>query len=78
MDGLYLHGEEGLPFRHLPHPVIRVTARTEEECWIYQFPMNLWRDAVRRVMNDMRDGKLPDLAAGGLLELIAEAVGDDD
>jgi hypothetical protein len=29
-------------------------------------------------MSDMREGKLPDPAAGGLLELIAEAVSDDD
>lgn len=75
---MFLHGEGGLPFRHLPTPLIRVSARTEDECWMYQFPLSLWRDAVRRVMSDMRAGKLPDLAAGGLLELIAEAVSNDD
>ncbi len=75
---MFLHGKGGMPIRHLPDPVIRVTARSEEECWMYQFPRNMWREAVRRVMSDMREGKLPDPAAGGLLELIAEAVSDDD
>lgn len=77
MDCMFMHGE-GMPFRHVPAPVIRVSARSEDECWMYQFPVPLWKDAVRRVMSDMREGKLPDLAAGGLLELIAEAVSDDD
>ena len=77
LDGMHLHGEEGVPFGHLPSPLIRVTANDGKECWGYQFPMNLWRDAVRRVMPDMRAGKLPDAAAGGLLEMIAEAVSDE-
>lgn len=53
---------------------IRVTAATPEEAWVYQFPPEKWTDAVRRIMADTRKGKIPDEAAGGLLELIAEEV----
>jgi len=74
---VFLYGEGSVPFRHMPAPVIRVSAKDGKECWAYQFPMDLWRDAVRRVMADMRAGKLPDAAAGGLLEMIAEAVSDE-
>ena len=53
---------------------IRVTAATPNEAWVYQFPPAEWTDAVRRIMADTRSGKIPDEAAGGLLELIAEEV----
>lgn len=57
--------------------VIRVTAFADNEAWIYQFPPAEWGDAVRRIMRDTKLGRLPDEAAGGLLELIAEGVGSE-
>lgn len=63
--------------RKLSGSIVRVTARGAGHTWIYQFPPSLWRDAVKRIMEDMRRGSLPDEAAGGLLEMIAEGVNDD-
>lgn len=57
--------------------VIRLTASSEGEAWIYQYPPGEWRAAVKRIMQDTRDGKIPDIAAGGLLEMIAGGVDDD-
>lgn len=57
---------------------MRVVATDGKETWIYQFPEGLWTTAVRRVMEDMKAHKLPDSAAGGLLEMIAEGVSDGD
>lgn len=56
---------------------MRVRATDGNQTWMYQFPYAEWRTAVRRVMQDMREAKLPELAAGGILELIAEGVRDD-
>lgn len=56
---------------------MRVAASDGRETWMYQFPYDLWRNAVKRVMQDMREAKLPEEAAGGILELIAEGVADD-
>jgi hypothetical protein len=58
-------------------PIVRFTARGHGHAWVYQFPTDLWREAVRKIMADMRAGTLPDEAAGGLLEMIAEGVDDD-
>jgi hypothetical protein len=63
--------------RKLSGSIVRVTASGDGHTWIYQFPPSLWRAAVKRVMEDMRAGSLPDKAAGGLLEMIAEGVNDD-
>jgi hypothetical protein len=57
--------------------VIRLIAFGLEEAWVYQFPPEEWPDAVRRIMSDTRKGKLPDEAAGGMLEMIAEGVEDE-
>ncbi len=57
--------------------VIRLAAYSAKEAWVYQFPPEEWADAVRRIMADTRKGKLPDEAAGGMLEMIAEGVEDD-
>jgi hypothetical protein len=56
---------------------MRVSATDGKETWVYQFPAPLWRKAVKRVMQDTREAKLPEEAAGGILELIAEGVADD-
>ena len=56
---------------------MRVRATDGKETWVYQFPRKLWRKAVKRIMQDMREAKLPEDAAGGILELIAEGVADD-
>lgn len=61
----------------VPGAIVRVTARGHGHTWVYQFPPSLWRAAVKRIMDDMRAGALPDEAAGGLLEMIAEGVNDD-
>lgn len=66
-----------MPERKVPSSIIRLTAQGFGQTWVYQFPPSLWRKAVRKIMADMRDGALPDVAAGGLLELIAEGVDDD-
>lgn len=57
--------------------IVRVTASGGGHTWVYQFPPGLWRSAVKRIMDDMRAGALPDGAAGGLLEMIAEEIDDD-
>lgn len=73
----------GKGFRRLPgrkvseKAVIRLTAFGDNEAWVYQFPPAEWPDAVRRIMADTRKGKLPDEAAGGMLEMIAEGVGNE-
>ena len=57
---------------------MRVAATDGTETWIYQFPEELWKDAVQRIMFDMKAEKLPDSAAGGMLELIAEGIASGD
>ncbi len=61
----------------MPHTLTRVTAKGFGQTWIYQFPPSLWRAAVKKIMADVRAGTLPDEAAGGLLEVIAEGVDDE-
>ena len=56
---------------------MRVSATDGRQTWMYQFHAGLWRQAVKRIMQDMREAKLPEDAAGGILELIAEGVADD-
>lgn len=58
--------------------VMRVAASDGEQTWVYQFPDTLWKAAVNRIMADAKQDKLPDVAAGGLLEMIAEGVADGD
>lgn len=58
--------------------MMRVTATDGKETWVYQFPESHWRSAVKRIMQDMREAKLPEVAGGGLLEMIAEGVLDGD
>jgi len=58
--------------------LMRVTATDGKETWVYQFSESCWRSAVKRIMQDMREAKLPEMAGGGLLELIAEGVLDGD
>lgn len=77
MDRLQLHGEGGMSRRKVSGTIVRVTANGYGHTWVYQFPPSLWRTAVKRIMEDMRRGSLPDEAAGGLLEMIAEGVNDD-
>jgi hypothetical protein len=62
----------------VPRTVIRLTANGLGQTWIYQFPPDEWRTVVRKIMADTRAGGLPESAAGGLLELIAEGVSDDE
>jgi hypothetical protein len=56
---------------------MRVRATDGRQTWVYQFPHILWRRAVKRIMQDMREAKLPEDAAAGMLEMIAEGVADD-
>lgn len=58
--------------------VMRVSASDGQETWVYQFPEAIWRKAVKRIMQDMREARLPELAGGGMLELIAEGLVDGD
>jgi hypothetical protein len=58
--------------------MMRVSASDGKETWVYQFPEPLWRKAVKRIMQDMREAKLPEEAAGGILEMITEGVVDGD
>jgi hypothetical protein len=67
-----------MPRWKVPETIVRVTAQGFGETWVYQFPPDDWRDAVKKIMEDMRKGAIPDEAAGGLLELIAEGVKHDD
>lgn len=69
-----------MPRRKMPatKTLTRLTASDGSESWIYQFPPDEWKDAVNRIMQDYREGKLPASAAGGLLEIIADGVADDD
>lgn len=57
---------------------MRVAATNGDETWLYQFPEPLWKDAVKRIMSDMKAKKIPEEAAGGMLELIAEGIADAD
>jgi len=57
---------------------MRVSASDGTETWVYQFPEPMWRTAVKRIMQDMREAKLPEEAAGGILEMITEGVVDGD
>jgi hypothetical protein len=77
LDSLQLHGEGGMPRWQVSRTLIRVTARGRGHTWIYQFPPTHWQAAVKKIMADLRAGSLPDDAAGGLLELIAEGVDDN-
>ena len=52
---------------------MRLTASDGSETWVYQYPKYMWKDTVRRIMADVRDGKLPSSAAEGLLGLMEEA-----
>jgi hypothetical protein len=72
MDGLSMHRAR------ITEKIMRVAASDGRETWIYQFPEPLWRDAVRRIMDDVKQDKLPDLAGGGMLEMIAEGIADAD
>lgn len=72
MDGVPMHG------KRFTEKVMRVVATDGNETWVYQFPEPLWREAIARIMDDAKQDKLPDLAAGGLLEMIAEGVADGD
>lgn len=72
MDGLSMHRAR------ITERIMRVTATDGHETWIYQFPEPLWKDAVKRIMDDVKKDKLPDLAAGGMLEMIAEGIADAD
>lgn len=58
--------------------IMRVAATDGKHTWVYQFPHQLWRKAVKRVMQDTREAKLPEEAAGGILEMIAESAADGD
>ena len=75
MDGVSMHGSTGPRWSEA---VIRVAASDGDETWMYQFPTGMWRDAVRRIMADASGGVVPDVAAGGLIEMIAEGVADGD
>jgi hypothetical protein len=57
--------------------LMRVAATDGTHTWIYQFPDHQWKTAVRRIMADAKEHKLPDEAAGGILEMIAEGIDDD-
>lgn len=57
---------------------MRVAATNGKETWVYQFPEPLWKQAVQRIMADTKQEKLPESAAGGMLELIAEGIADAD
>ena len=58
--------------------VMRVAASDGEETWVYQFPETLWKQAVQRIMEDSKAEKLPEEAAGGMLEMIAEGIANGD
>lgn len=73
MDGVSMHGAP-----RWAESVIRVGASDGCETWMYQFPAGMWREAVRRIMADTTAGSVPDAAAGGLIEMIAEGVADDN
>jgi len=81
-----MHGEGGywwkqpVPKRLMPatKTLTRLTASDGVESWVYQFPPDQWKDAVNRIMSDYREGKIPGSAAGGLLEIIADGVEEDD
>jgi hypothetical protein len=72
MDGVSLHRAR------ITERVMRVAATDGVETWIYQFPEPIWRDACRRIMDDVKQERLPEEAAGGMLEMIAEGIADGD
>jgi hypothetical protein len=72
MDGVPMHRAR------ITEKIMRVAATDGEETWIYQFHEPLWRQAVRRIMEDAKQDKLPEMAAGGMLEMIAEGIADAD
>jgi hypothetical protein len=64
--------------KRITERMMRVSASDGKETWVYQFPEPLWRTAVKRIMQDMREAKLPEEAAGGILEMITEGVVNGD
>lgn len=69
-------GEVCMPRWEMPgtRTVIRITAIGDNEAWCYSFPPELWRVAVKRIMADMRDEKVPEAAASGLVSMIAQGM----
>lgn len=58
--------------------VMRVAATDGKETWVYQFPEHLWISAVQRITADRDMERLPEEAAGGMLEMIAEGIANGD
>lgn len=66
--------EEGVPRWQMSDTLVRVSAIGDGQTWVYQYPPALWRQAVKRIMEDVRTQKLPDLAAIGLLQVVVNGV----
>lgn len=66
--------EEGMPRWQMSNTVIRVSAFGDGQTWVYQYPPYLWHQAARRIMSDLREDKLPTVAAVGLLHAVVNGV----
>ena len=62
----------------LIHLQTRVTATDGEQHWVYVYPPSEWRVAVRRILKDRRDSKLPIMAAAGLVKIVVEEAASEE
>lgn len=60
-----------VPRWQMSETLVRLTAYGEGETWVYQYPPELWRVAVKRIMSDLARDKIPEAAASGLVSMIA-------
>lgn len=58
--------------------VVRVVAHKKGMAWLYQYPPHLWAEAVERIMADLREGKIPEVAARGLVRAVSDVAAETD
>lgn len=61
--------------------LVRISAYGSKEAWVYHYPPGLWQKAIRRILWDLKHGKLPETAAIGLIQMVAsgaEMTSDDE
>lgn len=62
----------------LIHHQTRVTATDGEHHWVYVYQPSDWRLAVRRILKDRLDKKLPVMAAAGLVKIVVEEAASEE
>ena len=61
--------------------LVRVSAYGPTEAWVYTYRPDDWPRAVKRILFDLRKERLPETAAIGLVQMVAngaEMTSDDE